>query len=179
MTSFEIRTATVDDARTVRDVGLRTFMETFGSANTPENMSLYLASAFSMDAVRREIQQEGTTTLLLRAAGEDVGYALLRLGLPPPPVVGSSPIELVRLYVDAAVHGTGAGAALMEAALDVARGKGCDVIWLGVWENNARAQAFYRKWGFERAGKQTFMLGADAQTDWLMVRQLPSGHFDA
>lgn len=67
----------------------------------------------------------------------------------------------------------------MQAALDVARDQGCDVIWLGVWEQNARAQEFYKKWGFERAGQQTFMLGKDPQSDWVMFRPVSSGPADA
>jgi RimJ/RimL family protein N-acetyltransferase len=40
---------------------------------------------------------------------------------------------------------------------------------LGVWERNARAQAFYRKHGFNRVGRQTFVVGSDPQTDDVML----------
>ena len=80
------------------------------------------------------------------------------------------PLELKRLYVARAWHGQGVAQALMEAALDAARARGAATLWLGVWERNPRAAAFYRKYGFERVGEHTFMLGADAQTDWLLVR---------
>lgn len=76
MNRFELRAASIDDADVVRGIGLRTFTETFAPANTPENMQLYVESAFSIDTVRREILQEGATTLVLRTGGEDVGYAL-------------------------------------------------------------------------------------------------------
>jgi ribosomal protein S18 acetylase RimI-like enzyme len=80
--------------------------------------------------------------------------------------------ELVRIYVDQALIGRGVGAVLMQASLDEARRMGCDAMWLGVWERNERAQAFYRRWGFEVAGTQPFQLGADPQTDLVMGREI-------
>ena len=65
----------------------------------------------------------------------------------------------------------------MTACLEEAGKRGCDVIWLDVWEENPRAIAFYRKWGFEKAGEQGFQLGDDLQTDWIMSRAvLITGH---
>ena len=60
----------------------------------------------------------------------------------------------------------------MDAVLEAARARGAEILWLGVWERNPRAAAFYRKYGFERIGEQTFILGADRQTDWIFVRSL-------
>ena len=45
-------------------------------------------------------------------------------------------------------------------------------LWLGVWEHNLRAIAFYRKCGFVQCGAQPFLLGTDLQTDWDMNRTL-------
>ena len=58
----------------------------------------------------------------------------------------------------------------MNAAIDAARARGAQTLWLGVWERNPRAVAFYEKYGFTRVGEHTFMLGDDAQTDWLFAR---------
>jgi ribosomal protein S18 acetylase RimI-like enzyme len=58
----------------------------------------------------------------------------------------------------------------MKACLDEAERAGCDLVWLGVWERNPRAIAFYHKWGFEQVGTQTFQLGDDMQSDWIMSR---------
>jgi ribosomal protein S18 acetylase RimI-like enzyme len=76
-------------------------------------------------------------------------------------------------------HGLGVAQALMDAALEAARARGAGTVWLGCGSANPRAAAFYRKYGFERVGEHTFVLGADAQTDWLLARPLgdapPSG----
>jgi len=60
------------------------------------------------------------------------------------------------------------------ASLDEAGAKGCDVMWLGVWEQNERAIAFYRRWGFLEFGHHAFMLGNDLQNDLLMARSVTS-----
>ena len=82
------------------------------------------------------------------------------------------PLELWRFYVDKVHHGRGIARQMMEAVIDVARERGAATLWLGVWEHNTRAQAFYRKSGFVVVGSHTFVLGADVQTDCLMARSL-------
>ena len=87
-------------------------------------------------------------------------------------VIGEKPIELVRLYVSRESLGSGVGAALMQACIREAKQRGYETLWLGVWEHNHRAQAFYRKWNFIEVGKHMFQLGDDAQTDILMQRSI-------
>jgi ribosomal protein S18 acetylase RimI-like enzyme len=69
-------------------------------------------------------------------------------------------------------HGRGVAQALMDAVLDGARARGGRTLWLGVWERNPRAVAFYQRYGFHRVGEHTFRLGDDEQTDWLLARAL-------
>jgi ribosomal protein S18 acetylase RimI-like enzyme len=96
----------------------------------------------------------------------------LLAGTPPAAVGGPAPLELKRLYVARAWHGRGVAQALMNAALDAARARSAGTLWLGVWERNPRAVRFYEKYGFARVGEHTFVLGADAQTDWILARPL-------
>jgi ribosomal protein S18 acetylase RimI-like enzyme len=167
-----IRIATIADSDLIRDLGIRIFSETFGPLNTPENMRAYLDEAFSPERVRAEISDPGSTHFVAESDGAAAGYARLRAGDAPPGTSGEQPVELVRLYVDRAHHGSGVAAALTQACLSHARDGGHDVVYLGVWEHNPRAVAFYRKWGFEQFGEHAFMLGDDEQTDWLMRRDV-------
>jgi len=169
---LEIRRATTADAELISRLGARIFIETFAPHNTPENMRRYVADAFAPLRVRAELADPKTTALIVEIDAAAAGYARLHINEAPSAVRGAAPIEMVRLYVDGAHHGTGAGAALMEAAIEAGRGLSRDVMWLGVWEHNPRAQAFYAKWGFVRVGGHAFMLGDDRQTDWLMERRL-------
>lgn len=81
-------------------------------------------------------------------------------------------IEIERLYAHKNYLGKRVGHMLMQTCLAFAKKMGCSVLWLGVWENNSRAIAFYERNGFVRFGQHTFMLGNDEQTDWLMKKTL-------
>ena len=169
---FTIRTATVPDSDLIRELGIRVFTDTFGPDNTPENMRAYLETAYSPERVSDEIADLASVHLIADVDGTAVAYARLHAGDAPPEVRAERPVELVRLYVEHTHHGAGVAAALMQGCLDRARAAGNDFMYLGVWEHNPRAIAFYRKWGFEKVGGHPFMLGEDLQTDWLMSRRV-------
>jgi len=101
-----------------------------------------------------------------------VGYAQLRSVRPPPCVDPAKAIELWRFYVASAWHGRGVSQELMAAVVQAARDAGGETLWLGVWERNPRAQAFYKKSGFVDVGTQTFLLGSDEQNDRVMALAL-------
>jgi diamine N-acetyltransferase len=170
--THRIRRANVEDAACLTELGARTFHETFASDNTEANMSAYLAEAFNVEKQLAELNDTDAVVLLAEVKGVAVGYSMIRADPWPDPVRGPNSIELVRLYVTSESIGTGIGAALMQASIDEAKASGFVTIWLGVWENNHRAQAFYRKWGFETVGTQTFQLGDDPQRDFTMQRSL-------
>ena len=174
--SVLVRPATIADAPSLSRLAAETFRETFGRENSPEDMASYIASAFTTERQASEIRDSSGAVLLAEHGGPDgaelAGYAHLTAGPAPAAVRGPAPLELKRLYVARAWHGRGVAQALMDAALDTARARGAETLWLGVWERNARAAAFYAKYGFQRVGEHTFMLGADAQTDWLLARPL-------
>ena len=81
----------------------------------------------------------------------------------------------IRRSTEPRLHGGDAAPALLAASLQRARALGAQAVWLAVWEHNGRAQAFYRKHGFRRVGTQGFRLGADAQTDDVLLRPLSFG----
>ena len=175
-----IRPATLEDATRLSRFAAAAFRDAFEHDNTPEDMARYVAEAFTLERQAAEIADPDGVVLLAESevmsddaeTTELVGYAHLISGSAPPSVSGRSPIELSRFYVSRALHGKGIAQALMDATLDAARGRAADVVWLGVWERNSRAVAFYRKYGFEQVGEQHFMLGTDRQNDWVLARAL-------
>lgn len=167
-----IRRATVEDAAALTALAARTFADTFAAVNDPEDMRAYMDEAFTVARQAEEIVDPRSTVLLAEIGGELAGYARLVDGETPGSVTGERPVELARLYADGRYHGKGLGAALLEACFDEARRGGYRTIWLGVWERNWRALAFYRKWGFVECGSHVFVLGSDPQTDLLMSRPL-------
>jgi ribosomal protein S18 acetylase RimI-like enzyme len=166
--SLVVRRAAREDAAAIAELGARTFNETFAADNSPEDLAAYLADAFNPEKVAAELLDPRSTFLVAEAEGTPVGYAKLYRGEAHSSVKGPRPVELARLYASRDCLGRGVGAALMRVCLDEARRAGCATMWLGVWERNTRAIAFYRKWGFRETGNQTFQLGSDPQNDLVM-----------
>jgi ribosomal protein S18 acetylase RimI-like enzyme len=148
----------------------RAFRDAFTADNRREDIDAYCEVALTSDLQRQYIADETMDTLLIEdSAGHLVGYAQLRPGSPPE-VTSDAPLELWRFYVDRHHHGRGIAQQLMQAVLAAAATRGARSVWLGVWERNHRALAFYRKSGFVDIGSHTFVLGSDVQTDRLMAR---------
>jgi GNAT superfamily N-acetyltransferase len=167
-----IRVAQVEDAECLARLGAVTFEQAFTRYNTPEDMAAYLASTYTASALALELQDPRALFLIASMRDEAVGYAKLYPSDAPERVVGPEPMEVVRFYVQEAWHGRGISHTLMREVLARAVAAGYATVWLGVWEHNARAIAFYLKWGFEAVGRKTFLLGSDLQTDIVMQRPL-------
>ena len=167
-----IRLATLDDAPALAELAARTFRDTFAADNRPEDLALHLASAYGVAQQSREVADPAIITLVTEEDGALVAFAQLRRGAPPASVRGSAPIELWRFYLAAEWHGRGLAQQLMGRVVDAAQQAGAATLWLGVWERNSRAMAFYRKCGFVDVGAHVFVVGTDPQTDRVMERHL-------
>jgi ribosomal protein S18 acetylase RimI-like enzyme len=169
---LSIRLAGPDDAAAVGAFGERSFRETFGPDNRPEDMDAYCLAAYGLERQRAELAASDRVTLVAEMDGALAGYAQLRDGPAPACVTGPDPIELLRFYVDSRWHGQGIAGSLMDQVVAHARRRGRRTLFLAVWERNPRAIGFYRKQGFHEVGAQPFQLGKDVQTDRVMVQPL-------
>lgn len=165
-----IRHATAADAELLAKLGARTFQDTFGAYNNPEDMEVYIQKSFGPERQAEELTNPVNVFLIAEIDSVPAGYAMLRTSTPSAGVVGSNVIELARIYVLQDWQGHKLGSRLMQACLDEASRRGHDVLWLGVWEHNPTAIAFYEKWSFERVGAHNFQLGDQIQTDFLYQR---------
>ena len=174
--AWTIRRATVADAAMVAELAARTFEETFATQNRPEDMEAHRARTYGEALQRREIEDPNGVTLLIEQVveqeGEAIGYAQLRRGHSPACFPCDAPVEIGRFYVAREWHGRGVAQALMSAVRAAARTLGGTVLWLGVWERNPRAIAFYAKCGFRDVGSQPYIVGSDVQTDRVMVQDI-------
>jgi ribosomal protein S18 acetylase RimI-like enzyme len=170
---YTLRPAASHDAEALAELAARLFRDTFGRQNTPEDMALYLAESFSGELQADEIVDPLMHTVIAcDERGAMIGYAQLREQPPDIPLDAEKPIELARIYVDGGWLGRGVAGALVDALDAEARRREGDVLWLGVWERNPRAIAFYRKCGFAQIGQQNFVVGTDVQRDLVMTRPL-------
>ena len=172
LAGLHIRRATLADAPLIASMGADTFVMSFGAQNTPENVAKHVAHAYGEDIQRRELADPAVTYLIAEHNGRTAGYAQVREGDAPECISGANPVEVRRFYLLPDFHGTGIAQALMDACAREARRRGGRTLWLGVWSKNPRAIRFYRKWGYEDVGGQTFMLGDDPQQDRVLSMSL-------
>ncbi|MEO6611267.1 MAG: GNAT family N-acetyltransferase [Chitinophagaceae bacterium] len=171
MSSISIRFAVPEDAALIAELSQQTFLETFADQNSKENMDKFMNETFSRQKLMSEVNMTGNIFLLAYSDQAAVGYVRMRENNLPGQA-GSGAFEIARIYATANTVGKGVGRLLMQHCIDIAREKGKELLWLGVWEHNYRAIEFYKKWGFEKFSTHTFMLGDDPQTDWLMKKEL-------
>ena len=169
MSLITIRDAVPADAELIADLSRTSFYETFAKDNTQEDMDIFMNEQFTKEALMKEVELNDGVFILAYADDEPVGYARMRL---KNLYAHEQAIEIARIYALNKVIGKGVGKALMQECINKANGLHMKYIWLGVWEKNERAIAFYKRWGFERFHEHQFLLGTDLQTDWLMKKPL-------
>lgn len=172
MDSIRIRAAGLNDVHSLQAIGRATFAETFSAANTAENMAAYLRDGFSLDKLSAELQDPGSRFFLAELDGQVIGYLKVNLGTSQTEIKDQRSMEIERIYVLGNYHGGGVGQLLYDKALAIAKELGASYVWLGVWERNPRAIAFYRRNGFVEFDKHVFKLGNDEQTDIMMRLEL-------
>lgn len=172
MGSPTLRQARAADAAALAVLAEQTFRATFAASNSAEDMALHCRNAYGEAIQAAEIAHPSMATLLVEQDDRLLGYAQLRWGRAPPCVVAKSPGEIQRLYVVQEAQGRGIANELMRRCIERLAARCSDVAWLGVWERNPRAIAFYRKFDFLEVGEHVFALGSDRQRDIVMAKPL-------
>jgi GNAT superfamily N-acetyltransferase len=149
-----IRVANRDDATVLTELGRQTFHDTFAAHNKPEDMGSYMEKAFTVEKTISDIEEPGSVCLLAEDASKVIGFARLAPETAPPCITAPAPVRLIKLYVSATAIGSGVGAALMRASFEWAKKAGHKSVWLGVWEHNHRAKAFYERRGLCLSGRK-------------------------
>nr|WP_054814379.1 GNAT family N-acetyltransferase [Nocardia arizonensis] len=161
------------DAEALSDVAAATFPLACPPGATPEDIDIFITEALSGERFGEYLTDPTRTVLKAVADGDIVGYAMLHAGAPVDPGVAAavnlSPVvEISKMYVLPGHHGSGVSTALMHAVLDRARADGAAGVWLGVNQDNVRAQRFYARYGFRRVGTRTFHVGSQVHDDYVM-----------
>ena len=182
-----VRRGVAADAPMLAALGARTFIETFGADNTPDDMAVYVGHAYGAEQQRAELSSPDAVFLIAEVDGTPAGYAFLRKAPLPAHITDPAPgqpgvaMEIARFYVDSPWHGQGIAQLMMDAAIAEVARRGARTVWLGVWERNPRAIRFYANQGFHDIGVQPFKLGSDLQQDRVMARAIEqsAGRLDA
>jgi ribosomal protein S18 acetylase RimI-like enzyme len=170
-----IRRARPDEAEALARIGRATFTETFGHLYPPEDLAGFLDEAHDLESIRADLADPAKALWLVEApkdqGGEVIGYALA--GGPctlPHPDVTPDCGELKRIYVTKAWQGSGLALRLLTAVMAWLERDGPRQVWLGVWSENHRAQAFYARHGFVRVGEYGFQVGRTVDHEYILRR---------
>jgi ribosomal protein S18 acetylase RimI-like enzyme len=163
---------TLAEVKELQALSKQTFFETFSSQNTKENMQAFLDKEFAEEKLKLEISNPDSEFYFAQMNNSLIGYLKINFGNAQTELKESRGVEIERIYVLNEFLGKQAGQMLFEKALEIAKEKKMDYLWLGVWEKNPRAIRFYEKNGFVRFATHPFKVGEDEQTDIMMKRSV-------
>lgn len=167
-----IRPVAKEEALLLQDIQISTFTETFAEFNTVENMRQYISDSFNLEKVEKELSDPYSTFYFAVWEDMPIGYLKVNAAAAQTDIKDPLALEIERIYVLQSMKGKKIGKKLMEQAFLQAKGMGCSYVWLGVWEKNLPAIAFYEYTGFRVFGEHAFTLGEDIQKDLLMKKEI-------
>ena len=174
MENIITRRITLNDLEKLQEIGRKTFEETFSESNSEVNMNNYLEDSFSKEKLTAELQNKNSEFYFAILEDEVIGYLKINFGESQTELKDKKALEIQRIYVAKEFHGKSVGQILYDKAIEIAKQKASEYVWLGVWEENLRAISFYKKNGFVAFDKHVFRLGDDEQTDIMMKMKLES-----
>ena len=172
MDDIVIRKIKLADISELQAIGRQTFVETFADHNTANDMQMYLDTNLSTNKLTNELSNPNSEFYFALIDNKVIGYLKLNYGQAQTELKHKSSLEIERIYVLKDFHGKKVGQILYDKAIDIAKQKNAEYVWLGVWEKNSRAINFYKKNGFVEFDKHVFKLGNDEQIDIMMRLKL-------
>ncbi|MGG0717938.1 N-acetyltransferase [Robertmurraya massiliosenegalensis] len=167
-----IKKCTLEDLHIIQEISYETFNETFKHQNSPENMNAYLERAFNLKQLEKELTNIFSQFFFVYFNNEVAGYLKVNTGEAQSEEMGNESLEIERIYIKNKFQKQGLGNYLINKAREIALEQNKKKIWLGVWEKNENAIAFYKKLRFVQIGTHSFYMGDEEQTDFIMTKSL-------
>lgn len=170
--NIQLIQCTTENLDALQTISRDTFYESFHEQNCEESMIAYLNTAFSADKLTVELENKQSLFKLLYVNEELAGYLKVNTDEAQSEQLGQDTLEVERIYILSRFQKVGLGKVLMDEAIKLANKKNKNKIWLGVWEKNLNAIAFYEKAGFAKTGSHSFFMGEEEQIDFIMIKHL-------
>ncbi|WP_339307908.1 GNAT family N-acetyltransferase [Paenibacillus sp. FSL R5-0519] len=161
---------TIEHVSELQEISYETFNETFKAQNSPENMKAYLEKAFNREQLETELSMADSQFLFIYVNHELAGYMKVNINDAQSEKMGVESLEIERVYIRKEFQKHGLGKVLLHKAIELATEHHKTNIWLGVWEKNENAIAFYEKMGFVQTGSHAFYMGDEEQIDFIMTK---------
>ncbi|QDP41163.1 GNAT family N-acetyltransferase [Radiobacillus deserti] len=162
----------LEDSHKLQEISIETFHETFTNQNSPENMRAYIEKAFHLSQLNLELTNPASKFFFVYYNHDVAGYLKVNVDGAQSEDMGAESFEIERIYIKKKFQKLGLGKFLLNKALEMAKEYGKEKVWLGVWEKNENAIAFYKKMGFVQTGAHSFHMGDEEQTDFIMTKPL-------
>ncbi len=169
---INIRQCTFEDLYKLQEISYETFNETFKHQNSPENMNAYLEKAFNVKQLEKELSNVSSQFYFVYFHNEIAGYLKVNTNDAQSEEMDDDSLEIERIYIKSTFQKHGLGKYLLDKAMEIAIEQNKQIVWLGVWEKNEKAIAFYQKMGFVQTGIHSFYMGDEEQTDFIMSKTL-------
>jgi len=163
---------TLEDLLKLQEISYETFNETFKHQNSPEIITAYLERAFNLKQLEKELSNISSQFFFVYFNNEVAGYLKINTNDAQSEEMGDESLEIERIYIKNKFQKHGLGKYLLNKAMEIAIERNKKKIWLGVWEENGNAIAFYKKMGFVQTGTHSFSMGNEEQTDFIMTKTL-------
>jgi diamine N-acetyltransferase len=170
--AINLKKCTLEDSRKLQEISYETFHETFKHQNSPENMNAYLERAFNLKQLEKELSNISSQFFFIYFNNEVAGYLKVNTDDDQSEEMGDESLEIERIYIKNEFQKHGLGKYLLNKAIEIAMESNIKKIWLGVWEKNENAIAFYKKMGFVQIGAHSFYMGDEEQIDFIMTKTL-------
>jgi len=170
--TINIKKCTIEDLPKLLEISYETFNETFKNQNSPENIKAYLERAFNLKQLEKELSNISSQFFFVYFNNEVAGYLKVNINDAHSEEMGGESLEIERIYIKNKFQKHGFGKYLLNKAVEIAMECNKKKIWLGVWEKNENAIAFYKKMGFVQTGAHSFYMGDEEQIDFIMTKTL-------
>lgn len=169
---MQVVPAQTADSEALRAFAEYTFRAAFQASNDPLRFEQYCSEAFSSEQFAREMAHPESAFWLAREGDVIVAYIKLNFDRHPSELNSRNTVQVERLYVAPAMQGRKIGEKLLNFALEQARNRRAEWVWLSVWQENPPAVRFYERCGYSIFGTKVFVLGDEVQTDWMMGKRV-------
>lgn len=169
---FKIEQIGIHEMLRLMEISEETFRDTFAHTTSEENMDEFIEKAYNFYQLKDEIADRNSLFFFVYRGDDVLGYMKLNINEAQTEQMAEDALEIERIYVRKLYHRQGIGKALYEKGVDMATILDKKTIWLGVYEYNKNAKAFYQSLGFKEIGSHTFYVGSDEQTDLIMSKPL-------
>jgi diamine N-acetyltransferase len=167
---LHIRKLSLFEAESLATLAHQIFLDTFLPVNNAVDVMDYADRFLNPQIFEKELVDPLYFTFGVFLESQLIGYMQMLINRQE--TYEGIELELKRFYLLKDHHGKGFADQMMAVCEAQARELNYKSFWLGVWENNFKAQKFYQKHGFKKIASHPFVMGQETQIDFIFAKQI-------